>query len=61
MLSPEEIDYGVQIRGVYDGVCYWVLKDGRRVNRFADEDTRRSRMTQEHLDELDAEEPDPKP
>jgi hypothetical protein len=29
-----DIDHGVQISGLYDGVCYWVLKDGTAVNRF---------------------------
>jgi len=28
------IAYGVEIPEVYDGVLYWVTKDGRRVNRF---------------------------
>lgn len=33
----EEIAYGIEIRGVYDGVAIWVLKDGTWLNRFAGE------------------------
>jgi hypothetical protein len=33
--ESQSIDYGVELHGVFDGVAFWVLKDGTRVNRFA--------------------------
>ncbi|MBJ8342808.1 hypothetical protein JGU71_28350 [Antrihabitans sp. YC3-6] len=30
-----DIDYGIEISEIYDGVAVWVLKDGSLVNRFA--------------------------
>lgn len=29
-----DIDYGIEIQGVYDGVAIWVHKDGTVTNRF---------------------------
>lgn len=57
--TDDEIDHLVQLQVVYDGWSIAVLKDGRRINRWAnDEGTgpeegyeRRYRMTQEVLDE----------
>ena len=34
-MNSDEIAYGVEIPGLYDGVAYWVMKDGSRVNRWA--------------------------
>ena len=50
--KDEDIDYGIEIRGVYDGVAVWVLKDGTMVNRFADEPgyERRAARIQEYID-----------
>jgi len=33
----KDVDHGVELRGVYDGICYWVMKDGTYVNRFSQE------------------------
>jgi hypothetical protein len=33
-VDQNDIDHGVELRGVYDGICYWVMKDGSYVNRF---------------------------
>lgn len=35
--KQEDIAYGIDggYEGIYDGVIVWVLKDGRRINRFA--------------------------
>ena len=30
----EDVQHGIEIQGVYDGVCVWVMKDGTWVNRF---------------------------
>jgi hypothetical protein len=50
--KDEDIAYGIEIRGVYDGVAVWVLKDGTMVNRFADEPgyERRAARIQEYID-----------
>lgn len=54
MMRPndEDIAYGIEIQGVYDGVAVWVLKDGTLVNRFADEPgyERRAARIQEYID-----------
>lgn len=34
--KDEDIDYGIEVSEIYDGVIVWVLKDGTWVNRFAD-------------------------
>lgn len=36
--TRDDIAYGIDggREGIYDGVIVWVLKDGRRINRFAD-------------------------
>lgn len=33
-VDMKDVDHGVELPGVYDGICYWVMKDGTRVNRF---------------------------
>jgi hypothetical protein len=36
---------GVQVRGIYDGVCYWQCpRCGRRWNRFPKDDSRHDRV-----------------
>lgn len=37
--EPADIEYGIEIRGVYDGISVWVLKDGTKVNRWIDPKT----------------------
>lgn len=34
-MNDGDVDYGIEIPEIYDGVAVWVLKDGTRVNRFA--------------------------
>lgn len=50
--KDEDIDYGIEIQGVYDGVAVWVLKDGTMVNRFAGEPgyERRATRIQDYID-----------
>jgi hypothetical protein len=50
--DDEDISYGIEIPGVYDGVAVWVLKDGTMVNRFAGEAgyERRAARIQEYID-----------
>lgn len=50
--KDEDIDYGIEIQGVYDGVAVWVLKDGTMVNRFAGEPgyERRAARIQDYID-----------
>ncbi len=49
----EEIDYGIEIPEIYDGVAIWVLKCGLRINRFAGEPgyERRAARIQQWMDE----------
>ena len=51
--SDDEIDHGIEIRGIYDGVAVWVLKDGTWLNRFAGEPgyERRAARIQKWIDE----------
>lgn len=30
-----DVDYGVELQGIYDGIAFWVMKDGTRVNRWS--------------------------
>lgn len=46
---PTDVETGIEIRGVYDGVCIWVLKDGRWINRWEGEGGRRERLTAEYI------------
>jgi len=41
----EDVEFGVDggYEGIYDGVIYWVMKDGRLINRFRGEGSRRER------------------
>jgi hypothetical protein len=47
--SEDDIAYGVELQGVYDGVAYWVLHDGRWVNLFRGEGSRREQLVDEHI------------
>lgn len=47
---PHDITYGVQLTGVYDGEAYLLLRDGRLVNKFRGEGSRRERATQNVID-----------
>lgn len=38
LLRGAEIDYYIELRGVYDGWSVAVLRDGTRVNRWAEAD-----------------------
>lgn len=40
---PDDVEYGIDggYEGIYDGVIIWVLKDGRIINRFHGEGSRR--------------------
>lgn len=57
--TTDDIVVGVQIPGVYDGTCCWLLKDGRIINRMTDYGLRREQATREwiarHGDNLRAE------
>lgn len=33
--TTDDVALAIEIRGVYDGTCVWLLKDGSYVNRFA--------------------------
>lgn len=56
--TEDEIDHLIQLCGVYDGWSIAVLKDGRRINRWANDDNtgpepgyeRRYEATQRVLD-----------
>jgi hypothetical protein len=52
---PEDVQYSQEIPGVYDGVCVWFLKDGRILNRFADENSNRSLRIDRWIEEYKAE------
>ena len=58
--SDDEIDHGIEISDIYDGVAVWVLKDGTRVNRFAGEPgyARRAARIQAWLDQAEADNTD---
>lgn len=47
---PDDVDHTIELPGVYDGVCIWVLKDGRVLNRFAGEGSRRERDTDRYIE-----------
>lgn len=40
---PDDVEYGIDggYDRIYDGVIIWVLKDGRCINRFRGEGSRR--------------------
>lgn len=48
--STDDIVVGVEIPGVYDGTCVWLLKDGRLINRMANWGGRREQATQEWIE-----------
>ena len=37
MIDMSDVSHGIEIQGVYDGVCIWAMKDGTYVNRFTQE------------------------
>ena len=41
LVSNREIAYGVEQPGVYDGILYWVDKDGLAFHRFSSSHMRR--------------------
>jgi hypothetical protein len=43
-----------EIRGVYDGWSWAILKDGRAVNRWEPEDGRRYRIAQRCVDDFNS-------
>jgi len=50
ILDDSQIDYLIELRGVYDGWSVAVLKDGTRVNRWAGTDyTYRAEVTEAFL------------
>jgi hypothetical protein len=57
--TADDIVVGVEIPGVYDGTCCWLLRDGRIINRMAAWGGRRESATAawiaEHGDALRAE------
>lgn len=48
-IKEADIDYVIELRGVYDGWSVAVMKDGSRVNRWAGEGSRRERWTDAFL------------
>lgn len=34
--TTDNIALGIEIRGIYDGICCWLMTDGRIINRFDD-------------------------
>lgn len=40
---------GIEIQGVYDGVCVWVDPDGSMRNRFRGEGSERERLTDDFI------------
>ncbi|AEQ20975.1 hypothetical protein E3_0610 [Rhodococcus phage E3] len=47
---PDDVDHSIELSGVYDGVCIWVLKDGRLINQFAGEGSRRERAVDSYIE-----------
>lgn len=33
--TTDDVALAIEIQGLYDGTCVWLLKDGRYINRFA--------------------------
>lgn len=55
-IDEGNILYGVELQGVYDGICFWIMKDGTYVNRFTKEGRPRQwQLVEEHLAMLRAE------
>lgn len=52
--TREDIEYGIDggFYRIYDGVIIWVLKDGRYVNRFRGDGSRREAKIDELIEEL---------
>ena len=48
--TTDDIALGIEIPGVYDGVCCWLLKDGRIVNRFERGPSARYEATQRWIE-----------
>lgn len=45
----DDIDYGIEIRGVYDGISIWVHKDATVTNRWRGFGGRRESATDEYI------------
>ncbi len=48
---PDDVAMAYELPGVYDGVSVWQLKNGRMVNRFAGEGSRREALIDEWIAE----------
>jgi hypothetical protein len=48
---PDDVATAIEIRGVYDGVCIWVLNDGRWINRFEGDGGRREQAIDRYIAE----------
>ncbi|MFF0546925.1 hypothetical protein ACFYTF_29220 [Nocardia thailandica] len=48
--TTDDIALGIEIPGVYDGVCCWLLKDGRIVNRWTRGPSARYEATQQWIE-----------
>lgn len=51
MINMDEVDYLIEVRGIYDGWSVARMKDGTLINRWAPED-RRHASTQEWIDRM---------
>ncbi len=53
---PDDVDYAIDggWDGIYDGVIVWVLTDGRRINRFRGEGSRREARVDQLYPECEA-------
>lgn len=45
----EDVETTIELRGLYDGWCVAVLKDGTRINRFAGEGSEREKTVDAYL------------
>lgn len=49
-MSESDLDYGLELPGIYDGVCLWVYLDGTVENRFTPDWGRRYELVEAHID-----------
>lgn len=45
----DDVDFGIEIRDVYDGVSIWIMKDRTAVNRWRGFGGRREALTDEYI------------